>query len=139
EILVHGRKTDVGDVVERLQPLHHQVADVMRLDVRFAGAFELTHDAADHALDALRLDGALAHGDLDRAHQLLPVEGHAPSVAFDHRQLAQLHPLEGREATAARGADPPAANRGVVLRRAGVLHLSVVAGAIGTPHGSYAP
>ena len=111
EIAVDRGEAHIGDVVEGLQPLHHQFADPLARDVALALALELAHDAVDHALDPLGLDRALAQGDLDRAHELVAVEGRAPAVLLDDREFAQLHALEGREAAAAIGADAAAADR----------------------------
>ena len=99
-------------------------------DLALAQALELAHDAVDHALDPLRVDRALAQRDRDRAHQLVAVERHAPAGALDHRQLAQLHPLEGGEARRRnRGRRGGGGSRvpSSVGRR--VLHLGVVAAA----------
>src|SRR4051795_2404939 len=49
---------------------------------------------------------ALAQGDLRRAHQLVAIKRYAAAVALDHGELAQLHPLEGREAEIAGHAHP---------------------------------
>ena len=125
EIAIDRGEADIGDVVEALQPLHHQLADLLGRDLALAGALELAHDAVDHALDPLGLDRALAQRDLDRAHQLVAVERHRAGRSLDHGQLAQLHPLEGREAAAAVRADAAAADRGAVLGRPRVLHLGV--------------
>ena len=127
EIAIDRGEAHIGDLVERLQALHHQFADLRALDLALAGALELAHDAIDHALDALRIDRALAQGDLQRAHQLVAIEGHAAARFLDHDQLAQLHALESGETPAAIGTDAAAADRGRILGRTRVLHLGVVA------------
>ena len=43
-------------------------------------ALELAHDAVDHVFDPLGLDRTLAQGDLDRAHELVAVEGRTAAV-----------------------------------------------------------
>ena len=134
EIAIDRGEAHIGDVVERLQALHDQFADPVGRDVAVGLALELAHDAVDHALDPLGLDGALAQRDLDRAHQLVAVERRAPAVLLDHHQFAQLDALEGGEPPAAIGADPPAADRGGILGRPRVLHLRVETAAIGAPH-----
>ena len=80
EIAIDRGEADIGDVVERLQPLHHEFADPLGRNVGVALALELAHDAVDHALDALGCDGALAQRDLDRAHELVAIERRAPAV-----------------------------------------------------------
>ena len=67
-------------------------------DFALAEAFQFAHDLRDHLVDPLRLDRALAQRDLHRAQQLVAVERHAPAVALDDDQFAQLHPLESGEA-----------------------------------------
>ena len=111
EIAVDRGEAHVGDVVEALEPLHHQFADALGGNVGVALALELPHDAVDHALDPLGRDGALAQRDFDRAQQLVAVERRAPAVLLDHHQLAQLHALEGGEAAAAIGTDAPPPDR----------------------------
>ena len=61
----------------------------------------------------------------DRALELGAVERLALAVLLDHRQVAQLDPLEGREARPAALALAPAADRRAVLRRARILNLAV--------------
>ena len=89
------------------------------------------HDAVDHALDALGIDGALAQRDLHRAHQLVAIERHALAGALDDGELAQLHALEGGEAAAAIRADAPAPNSRVVIGGSRILDLGVEIAAIG--------
>ena len=125
KIAVDRGEADVGHVIQRLQPLHDELADALGGNLRVAGAFELTHDAVDHALDALGLDRALAQRNLQRTHDLFAVERHPPPRALHNHQVAQLHPLERREPPAAIGADPPPPNRGGILGRPRILHLRV--------------
>src|SRR5262249_2692380 len=73
--------------------------------------------------------------DLHGAHQLLAVEGLALTARFDHGELAQLDPLEGREPGAAIGALAPPADRCVVVRGPRVLDLGVFIAAERTTHG----
>src|SRR5258705_7558726 len=123
EVLVHRGEADIGDLVQRGERLHHQFADRARLNLVLAQAFEAAHDAGDHALDAFGLDGALSHGVMDGALQLLAVERFAPARFLDHSELAQLYALEGGEAPAAAWTEAPAPDRGIVVGRPAVLHL----------------
>src|SRR5680860_553697 len=135
EVLIDGGEAHIGHVVEALQRFHHQMTDGLGANVALAHTLETAHDAADHALDPLRIHGPLAQRDLHGAHQLVAVERSAATAALDHRQLAQLHPFECGEAAAAIGTDAAAPDRGVILARARILHLRVAAAAIGAPHG----
>src|SRR5882762_3705235 len=107
KIAIHRGEAHIGDVVELAQMLHHDLADGFRRNLRLAAAFKLAHDRRHHLLDPLRIDRALAQGYLQRAHQLVAVERHPAAVTLDHREFAQLHPLEGGEAEVAGDADPP--------------------------------
>jgi hypothetical protein len=84
------------------------------------------HDPVHEPLDGVLVHAALPGRDADRAGQLLAVEGHAPAVLLEHRELAQLHPLEGGEARRAGGALAPPADRTPLLGGPGVLHLRVL-------------
>src|SRR5882757_412270 len=125
KIAVHRGKADIGDVVELAQMLHHDLADGLRGNLRLAAAFELAHDGRDHLLDPLRIDRPLAQRDLQRAHELVAVERHPAAVALDHREFAQLHPLESGETEIARHADPPPANDRGILGGTRVLYLRI--------------
>ena len=76
EVLVDRSKADEGDVVETLEAVHDEGADLLGGDFGFPEAFELPDDAGDHAFDSFRLDGALAQRSKDGARQLFAVEGH---------------------------------------------------------------
>src|ERR1700730_10923 len=129
EITVDRGKADIGDLVERRQCLHDQLADHVARDVGFAGALELAHQRIDDALDPVGLDRALTQRDVDRAGQLIAVEGLALRGLLDHCQLTQLHPLEGREAGAATDAEPATPDRAAILGRPRILDLGVIGAA----------
>ena len=76
----------------------------------------------------------LRHAMADRALELGAVERLALAVLLDHGEVAQLDPLEGREARPAALALPPPADRRAVLRRAAVLNLAVFVGAERAAH-----
>src|SRR6185437_16725202 len=59
EIAIDRGKAHIGNLIERRQRLHHQLADHVTRDVALARAFELAHDGIDDALDALALDRTL--------------------------------------------------------------------------------
>src|SRR5690606_35806889 len=56
EIAVDRGEAHIGDVVDRLQRLHDEAADLVRHHLGLAGAFELAGDAGGGALDALGID-----------------------------------------------------------------------------------
>ncbi len=84
EVLVDRGEAHEGDVVEVLEPVHDELADLVGGDFLFAQAFELADDARDHALDALGLDGALAQRRVDRAGELVAIEGDLAARLLDH-------------------------------------------------------
>src|SRR5258707_4602125 len=136
EVAVDGGEAHVGDLVEAGEGFHHQLADHVAGTLGLAGALELAHDRVDDALDALGLHRPLADRDVDRARELVAVEGLALSVLLDHGELAQLHALEGGEARRAIGTEAPASDRRAVLGRARILHLGILAAAERTAHAS---
>src|SRR5260370_29144725 len=134
EIAVDRGEADIGDLIEDRQRLHYLLADLLAADLGLARTFELAHQRIDHALDPLRLDRPLAQRDIDRASQLLPVERFALVVLFQHGQLAQLHPLEGREARRAIAAEPAPPDGAAIVGRPRILDLGVIRTAERTPH-----
>lgn len=134
EVFIDRGEAHIGDGIEIGQAVHDEFADHARRDVAFARAFQPTHDAVDHALDALGFDGALAQRQIEGAGQLIAVEGRACAALFHHRQFAQLDALEGRETRAACRAKAPPPDGRVVLGRPGILYLGVVMSAERATH-----
>src|SRR6202020_2406533 len=116
------------------QMRHHGFADRFRRDLAFAHAFELADNLRDHLVDALGIDRTLAAGDLHGAQQLVAVERHAPAIALDDGQFAQLYPLEGGEAEIAGETDAAAADDRRILSRPRILHLGIEACTTRTTH-----
>src|ERR1700761_8923638 len=134
EITIDRRETHISDVVELAQMRHYGFADGLRRDFALAHAFQLAHDFRHHLVDPFGLDRALAAGDLHRSQKLVAIERHAPAVALDHGELAQLHALEGGEAEIAGEADAAAADDRRILRRPRILDLGIEASAARTAH-----
>src|SRR5262249_8012146 len=134
EIAGHRGEAHIGHRIQRAQRVHHQLADLRRRELAFAGTLPASHAGPDHARDALGVDRPLASGHLDRARELVAVEGDALAVLFHHREFAQLHALEGGEARAAGRAVASPADRRVVVGRSRVLHLGVLVTAEWTAH-----
>src|SRR5437764_13531631 len=70
----------------------------------------------------------------DGARQLVAVEWLALAVLLHHREVAQLHSLEGGEARPARLALTTAADRRAIFARPAVLNLAVFVRAERTTH-----
>jgi hypothetical protein len=51
ETLVNGGKTNVGDLVEFQQLLHHHFADLARTDLAFAQGKDFLRDMVDGSID----------------------------------------------------------------------------------------
>src|SRR3954452_4064580 len=117
EIAVDRGEAHIGDLVETGQRLHHEAADDIARNLALARALELEHHRVDHALDLLGLDRALAQGDMDRARELVALEGLALPVLLDHGELAQLDALEGGEARRTVRTEAPPADRGAIVGR----------------------
>src|SRR6185312_14313270 len=133
EILVDARETNVGDVVERLEAIHHRFADLGALHLIALG-FQPTLDAGDHAVDLVRGDIALARSVADRAGELVAVERLSLTVLLDDRQVAKLDAFKGGEAGAAGLTLPASSDRRPILARAAVLYLAVFMGAERAAH-----
>src|SRR5579872_2181013 len=139
EIPVHRGEANVGDLIEACQGFHHEAADHVAGDLGLTGTLELAHDGIDDPLDALGLDRPLAQRNVDRARELVAVEGLALGVLLDHGELAQLHALKGGEARGAVRAKPAAPDRRAILGRPGILDLRILASAKRTAHPTLPP
>src|SRR5690348_18379520 len=115
-------------MVERLEAVHHRLADLRALHFVTLG-FEPTLDPGDHPVDLVGGNVALARRVTDRARELVALERLALAGLLDHGEVAQLDPLECREARAACFALAPAADGGAVLAWPAVLYLAVFMGA----------
>src|SRR6516162_3232653 len=134
EIPVDRGETDIGNLIEARQRLHDEASDHITRDIDLARTLQLPHQRVDDALDALGLERPLAQGDVDRSGELVSVEGFAVPIFLDHGQLAQLHPLESREAGAAIWAEPPASDRAAIVCRTRILYLRLIGPAKRTAH-----
>src|SRR5690606_15362595 len=121
EVAVDRGEADVGDRIELAQALHHHLADPRGGHFAFARGLDLPLDPRHELVEPFLRYPALAAGEGDRLLELGAVERFPPVAALDHRDLAQLHPLERGEAPAAALALAAAADRGVVLGRPRIL------------------
>src|SRR3546814_18709848 len=100
EILVDAGEADIGDRVQRLQTVHHHLADGIGLDVRLALGFQLALDAGHEPFPAHGLQRALAAGDPDGTLQLFARAGLALAAFLPHTKFPKLTPPEGGEESA---------------------------------------
>jgi len=61
KVPVDGREADIGDLVERLQFLHHRCADFRCADFAFRPLLERRFDAISDGFDRRWTDGTLSH------------------------------------------------------------------------------
>src|SRR5262249_57982444 len=118
------------------QMRYHRLADGFRRHFALADAFKLAHDLRDHLVDTLGIDRPFTQRDLHRTQELVAIERHAPPIALDHNQLAQLHALECGEAEIAAQANAAAANDRRILGRPRILDLGIEARTARTAHTS---
>jgi hypothetical protein len=133
EVLVDAGEADVGDMIERFQPVHHRLSDLGRRHL-VPARFQLSLDRGDQPLSSIRSDVALATGDRNRPFELAAVERLALTVLFDDGKVAQLDSLEGRKAGSASLALAPPADRRAVFRGPAILHLARFVRAERTAH-----
>src|SRR4051794_2840963 len=109
EVLVDAGKTNVRDMVKRLQANHHGLADASRSHL-VPERLHLPLHAAYETVDPGGFNVSLAAGVPDRAGELVTVKRLALAVLLDNRKVAQLDALEGCKARSARFALAAAAD-----------------------------
>src|SRR5439155_6775974 len=82
EVLIDAGEADVGDVIDRLETVHHRLADLCRRDFVAAG-LQLALDRVDQAADPLRADVALPACNSDRAGKFVADEWLALAKLLD--------------------------------------------------------
>ena len=134
EVLVDRGEADIGDVVEAFSP---SMTSSPTVSLGTSPSLMLSswrtiplimRSTRSGSTGRLRSATSTERCSLSRSN------GTRRPGALDDDKLAQLHPLEGREAAAAIRADAAAADRGSVVRRPRILHLRIEAPAIGTAH-----
>src|SRR6266849_882082 len=139
EVPVDRCEADIGNLVEAGKRLHDEPPDDVAWYLALPRTLELTDHRIDDAFDLFRLDRALAQGDVDRTGQLVALEGFALPVLLDHRQLAELHALEGGEPGGAVRTETPSADGRAIIGRSRVLDLGVLKAAKRTAHRLLSP
>jgi hypothetical protein len=120
-------------MIEGAEPRHYRLANLRRAYL-VPERFHLPLHPAHEAVDAGRVDVALAAGMTDCAGKLVSVERLALAVLLDDREVAELDALEGREPSTTSFALTPAADGGAIFARAAVLNLAVFMGTEGAAH-----
>eukprot|EP00581_Thalassiosira_minuscula_P035381 CAMPEP_0184451500 /NCGR_PEP_ID=MMETSP0740-20130409/6480_1 /TAXON_ID=385413 /ORGANISM="Thalassiosira miniscula, Strain CCMP1093" /LENGTH=118 /DNA_ID=CAMNT_0026822013 /DNA_START=315 /DNA_END=672 /DNA_ORIENTATION=- len=65
EVLVDAGKADICHGINPRQSLHDNLTNGLRRDIRFAHAFQSSHNAADHLINPLWFNRAFLHGNAD--------------------------------------------------------------------------
>ena len=110
EVLVDAGEAQVGDLVERAQPVEDGEADLGAAHLRTLEPHRI-FDRDRDLLDLRRLDAAPLRGRRDAGDDLAPIEGFMPPVGLDDDQRYLVHPLERGEPVGAGEALATPANR----------------------------
>src|SRR5687767_923089 len=96
ELPVDGGEAYVGDLVELLQVLHHEIAQLEGRDLLLRPLVQPRLDVGHHVVDRLHAHRALLARFEDGAAELLAVEGLTATVALDDVREDVLDVLVGR-------------------------------------------
>src|SRR3990172_2640670 len=115
EALVHGRETDVGDLIERAKLLHGQLPHPRAGDLGDAAAAQLGLDLVGRLLGRRIGHGAAGQRLAQAGRQLVTIELLAAPVTLGDDEARRLGPLVRREPDAADGALPAPPDRAPVV------------------------
>src|SRR5688572_3532537 len=136
EISIDRSETDIGDVVTRLESVHHQLTDDAALYFRGVGPVQRTFDVVDDFVDLIAGDGPLRRGHGDAREKLPAIVWLDLAVALLHLQRALLDVLVSRVPPPALQAFATSAHGAALATRARidypVLHVTTER----TSHGS---
>jgi hypothetical protein len=129
EAAIDRGEADVGDLVEPLEPLHHEGADLAGGDLALVAVVEHRLGLLDDPLERPRRHRPLLARLDQAAEELLAVELLARAVGLDHHVGDLVDLLVGGEAAAALQALAPPADGVAVAALARVDHPVAVGGA----------
>ncbi len=133
EVLVDAGEAQVGDDIERAQPLEHLEAELGGGDlVALQARMILELDA--ELFDLLGADRSTLRGRGYPGDDLGAIERLAQSVTLDDDQRHFLEPFVGRETVLAAGAQASTTNRCALFGLARIDHLGVVGMAFRATH-----
>src|SRR6185436_8530214 len=127
-------EADVGDLVELLPTVHHELADRARGNLALGVVLHHLLDLVADRRERLRRHRALLARPMQADHELLPVERLAPAVFLDHEVRDLLDPLVRGEPPSAREALAPPPDRIPRPRLARVHDLVLHVTAERAPH-----
>ena len=135
EVAVDRGEADEGHLVELLQAVHQELADLVGRDLAVGALLHHGLDPLDDRLERLHRDRALLAGLQQALHHLLAVEALAAAVLLDDEVRDLVDALVGREALAAVEALAAAADHVAFLALARVDDLVLEVGAERALHG----
>src|SRR5688572_20531555 len=105
---IHGREPDVSDLVEPLEFVHDEPADLLRRHLLLGTLLGRGLHLVGNRLDRRDADGTFLAGLEQAGDELLPLEALASAVFLDHHVRDLVDPLVAGEAAAAVETLPPA-------------------------------
>ncbi len=135
EFTINGCVADVCYVVESLELLHDEDADVARGYLAVQGILKLRFDLANESLDLLRCYGTFIAGFHNARKQLGAIKDLSCVILLDNDERDALNDLIGGETVLAGEAFAAAADAGALLRRAGINYSALGIAANRTFHG----
>ena len=136
EVAVHAGETDVGHLIQPLQLIHDQLAQLAAADLAIGPLHEPGLQVRHQILDAGQRHGPLLAGQQQALHELLAVKGLAPAILLEDHQGQLLHPFVAGEAAGAGQAFAPPADGIALPGLPGVHHLVLDVPTEGTVHES---
>ena len=124
ELAVDRGEADIGNLVERLEPLHDHLADLARRAFALEPVLQLLLDLVGNVLEIAESDGALFARLEHTVDKLVLVERLAAAVALDNNERQALHNLIRCEPALAGKAFPSPPNGRAFVRRTGVDDLA---------------
>ena len=131
---VYRGKADIGDRIQAVDALDHQLSDLGAGDFLFLAVKNLLFNLIDNTLDLVYADRAFVAGSEDPTLDLGPVIGLSVVVLFDHDHGDRLNLLISRESALARITNPSSTDRIVFLHRSGIRHSGIFTSTIRTLH-----
>lgn len=131
EIAVDACKAYIRDLIHRMQPLHHKLAEPLR---GYLIAVDGGNDVVEQVADLLVGHRPVAAGYANTFLKLAAVERLAATVALDDAHLVAINLLVRREAASAGCTFATAAYRRAIADAARIQHLIFIVSALGTLH-----
>ena len=136
---VYRRKTDIGDRIQILQMIHHDLSDLCAGYLLLRRAEDLSLDRIHHTLDLPDRDRPFVAGAEHAVLDLLTVILLSGLILFDHSQRDRLHLFIGGKTFSAGIAHPAAPDRIGILHRSGIHDPCVILITIWTSHLFFSP